>query len=159
MQVCIPLILSPPPAPSHCLLSKPTSWLCPSLLIQDLSTSSEIVQISSILSTTISNFAEMVRLDSSTIITLLIGVTCVSVLPPDGRWIILPRSKCRCRILLEKELNQKKYLSPTVQSLEWYATQSFDNNGLVGRVHFDVTPCDVWHGNGDEDNDDVDEMT
>ena len=46
-----------------------------------------------------------------------------------------------------------------VQSLEWYATQSFDNIGLVGRVHFDVTPCDVWRGNSDEDNDDIDEMT
>jgi len=30
-----------------------------------------------------------------------------------------------------------------VQSLEWYATQLFDNIGLVGKVHFDVTPCDV----------------
>jgi len=29
------------------------------------------------------------------------------------------------------------------QSLEQYANQSFDNIGLVGRVHFDVTPCDV----------------
>jgi len=34
--------------------------------------------------------------------------------------------KERCRILLEKEPNQKKYLSATVQSLERYATQSFD---------------------------------
>jgi len=42
-----------------------------------------------------------------------------------------------------KEPNQKKYLSATVQSLERNATQSFDNIGLVGRVHFDVTPCDV----------------
>ena len=42
-----------------------------------------------------------------------------------------------------KEPNQKKYLSATVQSLERYATQLFNNNGLVGRVHFDVTPCDV----------------
>jgi len=42
-----------------------------------------------------------------------------------------------------KEPNQKKYLSATVQWLEWYATQSFDNIGLVGRVHFDVTPCDM----------------
>ena len=57
-----------------------------------------------------------------------------------------------------KEPNQKKYLSATVQSLEQYATQLFDNIWLVGRVHFDVTPCDVWHGNSDEDNDDVDEM-
>ena len=45
-----------------------------------------------------------------------------------------------------------------VQSLEWYATQSFNNNWLVGRVHFDVTPCDMWHGKGDEYNDDIDEM-
>ena len=42
-----------------------------------------------------------------------------------------------------KEPNQKKYLSATVQSLEWYATQLFDNIGLVGRVHFDVTHCDM----------------
>jgi len=42
-----------------------------------------------------------------------------------------------------KEPNQKKYLSTTVQSLEWYATQSFNNMGLVGRVDFDVTPCDM----------------
>jgi len=45
-----------------------------------------------------------------------------------------------------------------IQSLEWYATQSFNNNWLVGRVHFDVTPCDMWHGKGDEYNDDIDEM-
>jgi len=57
-----------------------------------------------------------------------------------------------------KESNQKKYLSAIVQLLERYATQLFDNNWLVGRVHFNVTPCDVWCGNSNEDNDDVDEM-
>ena len=47
-----------------------------------------------------------------------------------------------CRILLERN-NQKKYLSAMVQSLEQYATQLFDNIGLVGRGHFNVTLCDV----------------
>ena len=41
-----------------------------------------------------------------------------------------------------KEPNQNKYLSAMVQSLKQYATQLFNNIGLVGRVHFDVTLCD-----------------
>jgi len=46
-----------------------------------------------------------------------------------------------------------------VQSLEQYAAQLFDNNGLVVSLHFDVTLCDMWHGNSNEYNDDIREMT
>jgi len=42
-----------------------------------------------------------------------------------------------------------------VQLLEWYATQLFDIIWLVGRVHFNVTLCDMWCGNNNEDNNDV----
>jgi len=45
-----------------------------------------------------------------------------------------------------------------VQSLEWYVTQSFNNVGFVDRVHFNVMLCDMWCGDNNEDNDDVDEM-
>jgi len=34
-----------------------------------------------------------------------------------------------------KETAKRKYLSATVQSLEQYAAQSFNNNGLVVSVH------------------------
>ena len=58
-----------------------------------------------------------------------------------------------------KRTNHKKCLSSMVQLLEQYVTQLFDDIGLVGRVHFNVTLCDAQHGDDNKDNNDVDEMT